>query len=360
MTYERQNIRELAGYTPGEQPADPRTLKLNTNENPYPPSSAVRDALAGFDPRALRRYPPPLADPLRKAAARLHGVPPEWIIATNGGDELLRLAVTTFLPPGAPLGITDPSYSLYPVLAAIQRSPVERIPLAADWSLPDDFVERLNRSGARLACVVNPHAPSGHLVPAERLASVARAFEGVLLIDEAYVDFVDPEAGYDSLALAVEYDNVLLLRSLSKGYSLAGLRLGYGVGRPELLAPMVTKTRDSYNVDLLSQTLGAAALDDASYARRMCAHVRAERARLRRALAALGLDAPPSHANFLLARVPPAAPLSAEALYRALKARGILVRHFDADGLRDRLRITIGTPEENDRLLQAFSELLTR
>ncbi len=356
MRYERSNIAAMTGYVPGEQPSSAGVVKLNTNENPFPPPRAVHDALSSVEPEQLRKYPPPDAKGFREAAAEAHGVGPENVLATNGGDELLRLAVTTFVEPGDPVGIAEPSYSLYPVLAAIHGSSVHRVPLEADWAPPEDLAERMNKTGVALTFLVNPHAPSGRLLGVERLASIATRLNGVLVVDEAYVDFVDPGVGYDPLRLVRDLDNVVLLRSMSKGYSLAGLRFGYGLGPASLIEPMATKTQDSYNTDAIAQTLATAALRARDEAARTWEAVRKERRRLREALADLGLESPASEANFLLAHVPeelgPAA-----AVQEALKARGVLVRHFDQPRLRDKLRITVGRQEENDALLAALRDL---
>ena len=358
MNYERPNIRSMTGYVWGEQPEDPVQCKLNTNENPYPPSPKVAAALRAFDAARLRTYPQPTADQLRIKLAERHGLDRGSVLVTNGGDEALRLAITTFVAPGTPLGCADPSYSLYPVLAQVQDAPVLPAAYGDDWTLPDDFAAQANAAGAQLTCLVNPHAPSGALMGVEQCAELAAALRGVLLLDEAYADFIDPALGYDSAPLLQDFDNLLILRSFSKGYSLAGLRLGYLLGRPALIAPLLTKTRDSYNVDAVSQALGLAALSDSAYAEGTWAKVRQEREKLRHGLAQLGLPAPPSQANFLLASVAATAKLQAQELYAALKAQGILVRHFNAPKLRDKLRISVGAPEQNQRLLHALRGLL--
>ena len=358
MSYERSNIRDMAGYVWGEQPEDPGQCKLNTNENPYPPSPQVAAALRAFDAAHLRTYPQPTADRLRTQLAKLHGLDRDGVLVTNGGDEALRLAITTFAAPGTPLGCAHPSYSLYPVLAQIQDAPLLQASYADDWTLPKGFADQANAAGARLTCLVNPHAPSGRLMDVDQCARLAAELDGVLLLDEAYADFIDPALGYDSASLLRDFDNLLILRSFSKGYSLAGLRLGYLLGQPTLIAPLLTKTRDSYNVDAISQALGLAALSDPTYAEDTWARVRQERERLRDGLAQLGLPAPPSQANFLLASVPAAAKLPASELYAALKAQGILVRHFNAPKLCGKLRITVGAPQQNQRLLRALRGLL--
>ena len=358
MAYERSNIRRMAGYTWGEQPVDPGACKLNTNENPYPPAPGVAAALKEMDAAALRTYPQPTAAPLRTKIAERHGLEKGNVLVTHGGDEALRLAITTFVEPGSPLGCANPSYSLYPVLAEVQNAPLLPADYADDWTLPTNFARQANAAGARLTCLVNPHAPSGRLMATEDCARLASELDGVLLLDEAYADFIDPALGYDSAPLVKAHDNLLILRSFSKGYSLAGLRLGYLIGQEALIEPLLTKTRDSYNIDAISQRLGLAALDDQDYAADTWRRVRAERSRLNDELARRGLACPPSEANFLLAQVPPNAKLSAKALYEALKAQGILVRHFDTPRLGGHLRISIGTPAQNRRLLEALNDLL--
>lgn len=357
MSYERQNIRRMTGYASGEQPDQPGIIKLNTNENPYPATPGVAAALAGLKVEDLRRYPQPLANEFRRLAAHNHQLDPDCIIPTNGGDELLRLMITTFVDAGDVIAVAEPSYSLYPVLAAIQDCEVARIPLREDWSMGSDFATRLNATGAKLAFIVNPHAPTGLLTPVTELRAIADRFQGVLVIDEAYVDFVDPELDYDATTLVNEFDNVLILRTMSKGYSLAGLRFAYGMGAASLVAPMLHKTRDSYNTDVISQVLATAALRDREAAAGNWQLVRQERTRVARALSGMGFSCPPSQSNFLLATVPYGDDSAEEAenkarrCYQQLKEAGILVRYFDQPRLRDKLRITIGTFEENQRLL---------
>lgn len=357
MGYEREDLRCFNGYVPGEQPLSARA-KLNTNENPYQPGAKVLRALRGVTAEALRCYPDPLANVFRQAAADRQGLTADNIVVTNGGDEGLRLALAAFLPPGAPLGLIEPAYGLYPGLAVLHGSPVCAVPYEADWSLPANAAEHWNGAGARLAIVTNPHAPSGRLASVAQLMQIARAFHGVLLVDEAYVDFVEPELCHDTIALVRVLPNVLLLRTLSKGYSLAGLRLGYGIGAPDLIRPMLQKAKDSYNVDAIAQRIGAAAIADHRYAARTWRLVRQERKRVAAALATRGFTCPSSEANFLLACMPAGAPISAEMLYRALADEGIYVRWFDSDRLRQHLRITVGTPDQNSLLLAAIDRIL--
>ncbi len=356
MSLERSNIKKMKGYTPGEQSAEPDLIKLNTNENPYPASPEVNSALQSIAVENLRRYPSPMANGFRQEAAKLHGVDPENILPTNGGDELLRLAITTFVETDQSIAVTSPSYSLYPVLAEIHGCQLSEIALQDDWSMPADFARQLIDSGAKMAIIVNPHAPSGTLLPVSYLSEIAASFPGVLIIDEAYVDFIDPQLAYNSIPLISKHKNILLLRSLSKGYSLAGLRFGYGMASRELIEPMMFKTRDSYNTDHISQQLATAALSSVNYARQTWEDVRQSRSGLAESLNALGFNCIPSQSNFLLCQVPES--IAAEALYQQLKSKNILVRYFDQNRLRDKLRISIGNSEENSTLIKAIEEIL--
>lgn len=357
--YVRNNIAAMTGYTPGEQPQRDDVVKLNTNENPYPPSPAVLDAMAHITAEQLRRYPSPTAAAFREAAADVHGLTPANIIATNGGDELLRLLITTFVEPGAKIVTPQPTYSLYPVLAAIADCPIEQIDRDADWSLPDDFAQQVIDRDGKLALIVNPHAPSGQLTSGPKLRAIAEALQGqaVLVVDEAYVDFVDPEAGHDLLPMVREVENLVLLRSMSKGYSLAGLRMGYGVAHETLIEPMMSKTKDSYNVDAVAHALATAAIRDRAYALHSAMKVREQRAWLRDQLGALGWAVGESASNFLLATVPENFAGGAMAVYEALKSEGIFVRYFDQQRLHDKLRITVGTAPQNRRLIEALQRM---
>lgn len=340
----RPAVEAMHAYTPGEQPGPgERVIKLNTNENPFPPSPRVMEAIRALEPERLRRYPNPTAEEFRAVAARVHGVGPEMIIAGNGSDEILAMAVRTFLDPGDVLAYPHPTYSLYPVLADMSQVKVAEVPWADGWRLPADA---LVASGARAIFFANPNAPSGTLVSPGEVRALAARFDGLLLVDEAYVDFADAHC----LELVRSCPNVLVSRTFSKGYSLAGLRFGYAVAAPAVIAAM-NKVKDSYNCDALSVTAATAALADQEYARGAWAAVRGERARLTEELTRRGWKVIPSQANFLLATDPRA---DGGAVYRALKARGILVRHFARPGLDDKVRITVGTAEENDALLGAI------
>lgn len=356
MNFERDNIRAMTGYTSGEQPGQADVIKLNTNENPYPPGPAVARALQDIQVQSLRRYPPPTALPLRQSLARLHGVEVDNLVVTNGGDELLRLLLATFVEVDECIGVADPSYSLYDVLAAAHGCALQKFPLRPDWSLPEQFALALNEAGVKLCFVVNPHAPSGHLLSVAEIEKLAQEFNGVLVLDEAYVDFIDPALEHDCIALIGKLDNLVILRTLSKGYSLAGLRMAYGIGPRNLIDPIQYKTKDSYNTDFVAQALARAAIEDQAYAADTWRRVREQRAWLAQELSQLGLRCPPSQSNFLLAEVPP--PQEASALYQGLKDANILVRYFKLPGLENRLRITIGTPDENQTLVNTLKTLL--
>ncbi|PCH64110.1 MAG: histidinol-phosphatase, partial [SAR86 cluster bacterium] len=285
-----------------------------------------------------------------------HGIGEDNIVPTNGGDELLRLIITTFANHGDVLAVAEPSYSLYPVLAQIHHCELVRIPLNDNWGLAKDFAQQLNAAKAKLAFIVNPHAPTGLLSDAESLLSIAKEFKGVLVIDEAYIDFIDPQLNHDLIPQVVKLDNVIILRTLSKGYSLAGLRFGYGIGPQSLISPMLYKTRDSYNTDYISQQLACAAIESVDYASQTWHKVRQMRQQLSQQLQQLGLSSLASESNFLLVQIP--AQFEAKALYLALKAQNILVRYFDEPRLDDKLRITVGTQQENQQLLDGLSMLL--
>lgn len=345
MGFFREAIEQMDGYTPGFQPRDADVVKLNTNENPYPPSPRVLEALRCIHPERLRRYPEPLADTFRQAASSVLGVDPENILCTNGGDELLAICVRAFCDASRPVAYPQPTYSLYPVLARIQGCPAVEIPRQGDWPA------ELARINAPLTIVCNPNAPTSDFLPIEQLDRLASALSGVLLIDEAYVDFAPDHA----LRLVGKHDNVIVLRSFSKGYSLAGLRFGFAITRPLLIQGLI-KVKDSYNVDAVAATAAAAAILDQPYFVANVERIVQERSRLTESLRLMGFEVPDSQTNFVLARWPHG---SAEPLYKALVQKKIYVRYFDLPGLQDKLRITVGTPEQNKILVTALREILS-
>ena len=340
-------MRAVPPYVPGEQPAaGRRVIKLNTNENPYPPSPAVLQALHEAVDVRVRLYPDPEAVALRTEASRLYGVPVDCIMAGNGSDELLALLLRALVDPGDRVAFPVPTYSLYETLVAVQGGLLVDVPWPSDWSLPPE----LATSGAKLTFLCNPNSPSGTLVPIDRIDDLAGRLDGVLVVDEAYVDF----AASNSLGLVGRRPNVVVLRTLSKSYSLAGLRVGLAFGTPDLLRGLRT-VKDSYNLNRLSQVAATAALIDQATVQANVARVTRSRARLVASLRALGYVVPESHANFVLARRPG---IDQAPVARALAERDILVRHFTSHGLTDALRITVGTDEEIDALLAAMDSLM--
>ncbi len=337
----------MAGYTPGEQPRpEERVTKLNTNENPYPPSPRVLEALRRAASEDLRLYPPPLTDGARLRAAEVYGFSPEQVLVGNGSDELLTMLLRALVEPGDAITYPVPTYSLYPVLAQIQGAKTVEVPFPEDFSLPPGLFGRPEP----LVLLCNPNAPTGTWVPPEEVRRLARSLSGVLVVDEAYVDFADG----DCLALARGLPNVVVLRTLSKSFSLAGLRVGFAFG-PESLIRGLVKVKDSYNVDRLALAGAQAALGDLEHVRASVGKIQATRAQLTEGLRGLGLEPLASQSNFVFVRCGEG---RAAQLYRELKRRGILVRFFDQLGLSDALRITVGTDEEIARLLTELADVL--
>lgn len=359
----RPLVAALQPYVPGEQPQIPGLIKLNTNENPYPPSPHVLRAVRAAVDARLRLYPNPTADGLRRKLARLHQCAPENLIVGNGSDELLAMAVRCFVEPAAVVGRAQrhratvqyftPSYSLYPVLADIHGAAKNAVPLEADFALPD--VAALRRGArwdfdAALTFVTTPNAPSGRGYRTRELEALCRALRGVVVLDEAYVDFADENA----LELALRRPNVIVSRTFSKAYSLCFQRVGYFVGPPELIAAL-HKIRDSYNVNGLGQIAAEATLEDLAWYRANFRKIIAAREWTAAQLAKLGFEVFPSQTNFLLVRPPS---LSAVVWLQKLRERKILVRWFDAPEVRDFLRITIGTAAQMRALVRAARAIL--
>ncbi len=256
----RDNVKKMEGYMPGEQPPPgSKVIKLNTNENPYLPSPEVMKVLHGFDGEWLRRYPDPMATIAREAASKVYGVPADWILAANGSDEMLALLARAFLEPGRKIAYPMPTYSLYVTLAEMQDATSLKVAYDEDYHLP---VEGLLAAQADLTFICTPNNPSATVAPVKDLETLASGLKGVLVIDEAYTDFADENA----LSLVSRHTNVIVLRTLSKGYSLAGLRVGFGVAQPTLLEGLI-KIKDSYNVDSVALRLAAAAMDDQEWMR---------------------------------------------------------------------------------------------
>ena len=345
LDFIRPAVREMAGYTPGEQPQGGGFIKLNTNENPYPPSARVRDAIAACATEDVRLYPDPMANALRDVAARRYDVPRDCIVAGNGSDDLLAIVMRACIDAGDTVAYPYPTYSLYDTLAEIAGARIVRVPWPADFTLPAG----LAGTDARVTIVCNPNAPSGTFVAVDALDALARDVPGLVVIDEAYVDF----AADSALRLVRQHGNVLVLRTLSKSFSLAGMRVGLGFGQAPLIAELC-KVKDSYNLSRVSIAAGTAALEDYDAMRAHVARVAATRTRLIAALRRLGYDVPDSQTNFVLARK---AGIDQRPVLEALKQRRILVRYFATPELRDALRISVGTDAEIDALVNALEEI---
>jgi histidinol-phosphate aminotransferase len=345
----RPLVRRLHPYVPGEQPKIKGVIKLNTNENPYPPASPVLSAIKAATDGRLRLYPNPTAQPLREKLAKLHHCKAENIIIGNGSDELLALATRAFVEPRRGLiQYFTPSYSLYPVLADIHGARKRPVALKADFDLPS--IAELKRGKqwdfrAALTFITTPNAPSGRGYSSAQLVNLCRAQEGVVVLDEAYVDFADQ----NSLRLALKYPHVLVARTFSKAYSLCFQRVGYFIGHPELIAAL-DKIRDSYNVNGLGQIAALATLDHLSYYRSNFRKIIATREKLSRKLIGLGFKVFPSQTNFILVQPPK---FSADKWLQKLRERKILVRWFAHPATRKYLRITVGTAQEAEALINA-------
>jgi histidinol-phosphate aminotransferase len=342
----RRNVARMEGYLPGEQPQEPGYVKLNTNENPYPPSPKVREAILAETGETLRLYPDPESARLRRQAALTYGFDMSRIIAGNGSDDLLAMVAKAFVGEGDVLACPMPTYTLYDTLVRIQGGRLAGVPYPDDYSLPPALAGRK----ARVTVVASPNSPSGTAVPLRTLAALADAVPGVLVVDEAYADFAEETA----LPLARERENVIVLRTLSKSFSLAGLRIGLGFAHPRIIGGL-NKVKDSYNLNRLSIAAGAAALADIAWMERNAARIRKTRDALVAALPSVGFSPFPSQSNFVLVRRMRGG--SARPVYEALKRRKILVRHFGTPRLAGCLRITVGTDEEVAALLSAMRKI---
>jgi len=379
----RPLVHDLHAYVPGEQPKIKGLVKLNTNENPYPPSPRVLKAVKAAVDGRLRLYPNPTAQVLREKLAKLHACGPENIIIGNGSDEVLALAVRAFVEPAqrsevrgqrseCKVQFFHPSYSLYPVLADIHGAAKNAVPLNANFTMPS--VAELKRGklwnfNAALTFITTPNAPSGCGYATADLEKLCRAMSGVVVLDEAYVDF----ARENAMKLALKYPHVLVARTFSKAYSLCFQRVGYFVGNPGLIAAL-DKIRDSYNVNGLGQVAAVATLEDLQYYRANFRKIVGTREELSCALTLLGFRVLPSQTNFILAKPPgnvlPASRRKKERRQDAggtfgakdwlekLRDKKILVRWFHYPEVKDYLRITIGTPQEAQALVTAVKAIL--
>ena len=346
MSYFRPAIDAMTGYVPGEQPKSGiKVIKLNTNENPYPPSPKAIKALQNIDSDSLRRYPDPFAHEFCQAVSDVLDVPADWIIVGNGSDDVLNILIRACAEGGDRKVVYPmPTYVLYRTLSAMQPAKIVEVPYGENFQLP--IAELIAANGA-VTFIASPNSPSGHVVPLDDLRKLAQHVSGIVAIDEAYVDFAE----YSALQLVHEFDNVIVLRTLSKGYSLAGLRLGFGIANPKLLAGLF-KVKDSYNIDAIAIAAGTAAMRDQDYKKACAEKVKRSRTKLSQDLKNLDYTVLESHGNFVLVTPPKG---NADQLYLKLKEAGILVRYFNQLGLADKLRITVGTDDQNQALINALS-----
>lgn len=346
-------VHRLTPYVPGEQPALAHPVKLNTNENPYPPSPRVLEAIRrelGETAETLRRYPDPTARTLRETVAAYHGIRAEQVFAGNGSDEVLAMTFQALLKHDQPILFPDITYSFYPTYARLFEVEYRTVPVDGAFAIRvDDYT--MPNGGVLLP---NPNAPTGHplsLAEIERL--VARNTESVVVIDEAYVDF----GAQSAIALIDRYPNLLVVQTVSKSRSLAGMRVGFAFGDPALIDAL-NRVKDSFNsypLDRLAQAATTAAYQDDAWFRDSCAKVIASRERLAAGLTALGFDVVPSAANFVFARHEG---YDAATLAEQLRDKEIFVRHFKAARIDQNLRISIGTDAECDALLAALQDIL--
>ncbi|MGL4460704.1 MAG: histidinol-phosphate transaminase [Planctomycetia bacterium] len=344
MDYFRPNVTAMAGYTPGEQPQTTDWVKLNTNENPYPPSPRVFEAIQAAATDRLRLYPDPLARRFRQAVGQVLGVDPDGVVACNGSDDALTILARSCLDAADLLVAPTPSYPLYRVLAQIQGCRYEERPFQADGRLPERFT-----TGAKLAIVPNPNSPTGSFLPPASLLEQAEAATGLFVADEAYAAF----APADCVGLVARCERLVVTRTMSKSHGLAGIRFGYLVAQPRI-ADVFLKVKDSYNCDALSIAAATAAILDEDYYRSVADKIRVTRARMEKETADLGFTVEPSHANFVwIRRKEPVEPI-----YLGLKERKILVRLLRYPNYGEGLRLTVGTDAEVDVLLAELRRLV--
>jgi len=339
------HIARMVGYVPGEQPRG-RVIKLNTNENPYPPSPLVLERLRQACDDGLRRYPDAMAAGVRQRLSGLFDLPAEQIVIGNGSDEILNNIVRAYAGPGDAVAMAAPTYPYYRKLIELQDARIVEVPYPDSFELPPELADQ----EARVTFIADPNSPSGTVARADQVRAVVERAAGVVVVDEAYVDF--SETG--SIDLVRQHPHVIVTRTMSKSFSLAGMRLGFCFAHRDVIAGL-WKVKEHYNVNTLSQVAAEAALDDVEVMRENARRVVATRQRLSSRLVGLGFEVWDSQANFVLTRIaaPPAA-----GLYEQLKERGILVRYFDNPRLADCLRISVGTDEEIDLLLEELTQLV--
>jgi histidinol-phosphate aminotransferase len=350
MNYFRPQIAAMSGYVPGEQPRTGKFIKLNTNENPYPASARAQRAIEATLKTGLGKYPDPMATAFRMRAAELFGVEPDWILCGNGSDDLLTIVMRTFAGEGDCVRYPYPSYVLYRTLAQIQGATTEEIRFSDDWQLPHEFTQPTNNP--RIAFLANPNSPSGTCLTPEQVRGIAGDLPCPLLVDEAYVDFAETNC----VELVRENEKILVARSLSKSYALAGLRFGFVIAQPTMIEQL-TKVKDSYNCDALAIAGATAAIDDQAWLSENRAKIIASRTRFAGELQELGFAVQPSQANFVWCSYS-GRPL--QPVCEQLKENGVLVRYLAYPGWSEGIRISIGTDEQLDACLVALRGILSK
>ena len=344
----RPEIDQMQGYAPGEQPQAGKFIKLNTNENPYPASPNVARAIQAVLERGLHLYPDPVANAFRHRAAAVLGVEPNWILCGNGSDDILTIVTRAFVGQGQLLRLPYPSYILYKSLAQIQGARSQEVHFNSDWTLSDDFAAATR--DLKLVFLPNPNSPSGTMISRERILEIAERLPCPLVVDEAYADFAD----FNCLDLVKQSEKILVSRTLSKSYALAGLRFGFLVAQPQVIEGLI-KVKDSYNCDSLSIAAATAAIDDQAWLAENRRKVLATRARLTVGMRELGFNAVESQSNFVWNTHPT---LPVRPLYERLKAAQVLVRYMNYAGWGDGLRISVGTDGQIDACLSLLKSML--
>ena len=343
----RPNIAAMSGYMPGEQPPAGKFIKLNTNENPYRHSPKVERAIQTALEGGLSRYPDPEATAFRNRAAEVYGVEPDWILCGNGSDDIHTILTRAFVDTGDLVRLPYPSYILYRTLAEIQGSRYEEVRFAEDWSLPDTFV--VPKGDLKLAFLPNPNSPSGTVLPPARVLQIAERLPCPLVVDEAYADFAE----HNCIELVKRNKRIMVSRTLSKSYGLAGLRFGFLIAQPDVIEQLL-KVKDSYNCGVLSIAGATAAIDDQDWLQENCAKVVATRERMSDELGQLGFSVAPSQANFVWCTH---AERALQPLYDRLKKNRVLIRYLEYAGWGDGLRIGVGTDEQADACISLLKSI---
>ena len=345
MTYVRENISRLAGYVPGEQPQGGKFIKLNTNENPYPPSPKVVEAIQ-VAAEKLVRYPDPVSTAFRLAAGEALNVDPDWIVCGNGSDDILTILTRSFVNQGDMIRLPNPSYILYRTLAEIQGASYEEINFNEDWSLPASFAAANDR--LKLVFLPNPNSPTGTVVSQDEILDLADRLPCPILIDEAYVDFAE----FNCVDLVKQNEKIMVSRTLSKSYGLAGLRFGFLVAQPSMIEQLL-KVKDSYNCDALSIAGATAAITDQSWLQENVGKIKSTRQVLQEKLTQLGFEVIPSQANFVWCTHSSA---EVKPIYEYLKENRILVRYMSYPNWKEGLRISVGTDDQISACLSLIQD----